>query len=77
MTATTIANDTDRKHRSLVSVFLDAYLAIQERRRQRSAMEHVHDLNDHALRDIGLQRIDVSPVVSAAPLKRRHRHVRH
>ena len=52
---------------SFVSAFLKGYLAVEKRRRRRLAGAHA--LNDHTLKDIGLERTGISSVAAAMRLE--------
>ncbi len=74
MINTAITSKANEAQVSFVTVFLNAYLAFRDGLRQRRALAQQSALNDHALRDIGLDRFEISPVASAAHSNRRHRH---
>ena len=74
MTNTAMTSKANEAQVSFVTVFLNGYFAFQDGRRQRRAMAQQSALTDHALKDIGLDRFEISPVASAAHSNRRHRH---
>jgi len=76
MTKTANSTKADEAQASIVTVFLNGYLAFQEHRRRHRALALQSALNDHALKDIGLGRFEISSLASAAPSDRRRSHAR-
>ena len=66
MTSTEVADKSTEVQMSFVRALLKGYLAVERSRQRQRRMAEVRRLNDHILKDIGLQRFDISPAVTEA-----------
>ena len=76
MTYRANSSRADEAQTSIVSVFLNGYLAFREHREQRRAVAQQSALSDHALKDLGLCRFEISTLASATRSDRRRSHAR-
>ncbi|HMB76333.1 MAG TPA: DUF1127 domain-containing protein [Kiloniellaceae bacterium] len=66
MTNIEISDKSTEVQTSFVRALLKGYLAVERNRQRRRCMAEIHALNDHTLRDIGLQRTDITSASATA-----------